>query len=753
MDPNVIEEMFGKWGDDVQYIGVNAGKSGLIILDIDKKNGKDGFQELENQWHTVPDTEWYPTENNGEHHVFLAPDDDYYPPQAPYRGMEGVDRRSGGSYAVWYGDVPKRENFAVAPEWLTDKGVVHPEYAFDGDRDQWIMGLTPGSPSLFVRNAIEKLEGQADIGHAEMVAAQFNAVRLGAEGHPGVPELLGKIKTLWLNRPAESHSTPEHEWQHKYEEALESAIIKYGRQIELLEELPDFDPNVVPARAHDIFFGTGEADNSQWSSALGALIKAPLDDATIASTLWHGPRTMPLSREWGIEFVYDRIQIARDRPEPTRENPAMEDEGKIEETFDGLLSDRERGRVEDMFSFEDVYRTEALNMGFINEKYTRASAWTCSSMAFAFHGFLPKSGTDKMGVNLWFMILGESGTGKSRTAKTYTTVLSTLLDGDDDDSSFRLGADSSQQGLNVALLTRDMKPSIVDKDEASSFFQQLGKNDWMSGLDNTLAHWYEGRVDPSNKLNLKDLRGKSALTSFNMHMFATPDDLFDLVNRDMFKTGFLARFTWIIGDPPIDTDDRFLIHQDEDGGDMEFDDVSPEIQRLALDLHTASSSLGDRPMPILMDRDCRTRLSEAYRAMYRGAEGRENFDIIEPSITRLVETMQKIAAMNAMYQGRTEANLGDALIAIDTIEEWYTNLFEVAGRVSSGEFQRNADAVSAYVRLHKRVTHEKLFHQFRNLIVRSQRDIEDVVDFLITSGQINRVHEDKRVVYVPNGGE
>lgn len=754
-DPNVVMDMFDEYGDKVKYIGVNTGKSGLIVLDLDQKNGKNGFQQLEDKWLIVPETFFYPTENSGEHHVFLSPDGDYYKPQNPYRKMDGVDRRSGGSYVVWYGDVPKRANFTVAPEWLCDKDEVRNPATYDGDLSTWVEELTPGEPSLYVRRAIEKAQDLSDIGHSDMVAMQYNAVRLGAEGHPGVTELFDAIRTLWMNRPESEHSTPVTEWASKFDEALDSAVQKYGRRIELLENLPDFDPNIVPASISDLIFGDSDATNEEWTRALGTLIRSDLDDLQIASTLWHANRTKYLSQEWGIEFVLQRVETARTRPEPTRENPSLEKEVKPENTkaeaqYSGLLTPEERRYISTRPTFADEYIAKAKGLGFVNEKYARTCAWTVASMVFAFRGFLPKSGTDKMGLNLWFMVPGFSGTGKSRAIKTREAILDIIFEGDLQDTSYRLGSDSSPQGLNVALLTRDRHPSLLDVDEAARFFKSIGSSDWMSGLDNTLSHWYEGRVDPSNKLNLKDLKGKSALTSFHIQMFATPDDLLAVLTRDMFKTGFLARFSWALGDPPRNDDTRFIIQQDEEVTDFEYE--SPEIVDLVLDLWDAADLLGGRPVPILMDDDSRLRISEAYRKMYRGAEGEENWDIIEPSITRLSETIQKVAAINAIYRGSTTIQLCDALNAIGTVEEWYNDLFAIAAKISEGEFQKNCDAIMDYLAAKGRTTHAKLYYSFRNIVKRSRKDLDDLVDFLKTSGRINQVVERGVTSYESNGG-
>ena len=762
-DPNIIRDQFEK----AAYVGVNTGKSGLIALDIDKKNGKNGFDRLEEQWLLVEDTWNYETPNGGEHHIYLAPDDDYYGPAVDYRGLEGVDRRSGGSYVVWYGEVPgNRGAFSTAPDWLCEATIKATRNEYEGDLDQWISELTEGEPSLYVRRALDKLAEHDDLSHSDMVAAQFNAVRLGAEGHPGVTKLLEAIKVAWLNRDPANHTTPQSEWLGKYEESLDSAIRKYGRQIEQIANLPKDDVDLLPNREFNLFVGEDAATPSEWSRALGALVDKFDNDDFVAAALWGAPRTSHLAREWGIEFVHQRIDGARQRPEPIRENPSIEEvlppepgiEPEVEDR--GLLTAQERNYLAVRPNFADDYIAEMKKTGFVQEDYARTCAWNILSMAYSFAYYIPKSGTQNMNLNLWFIVTGESGSGKSVTARQRDRVLNRFFEtlaylsnnGDTSEAgNYWVGSDFSIPGLTQALLERDGKATLLSLDEATRFFKQLRTNDWQAGVDNTLAHWYEGRVDPSNKVRLKELSGKSATTSFNIHMFATPDEFFAQLDREMFKSGFLARVNWLLGPPKVVTEDRFVIRQDDSAGARSYsqdrNEVLGIVEELLLD---NESSPGEAA--ILMTKPAQERLSAAYRDMYRASENKENWDIVEPSITRLSETLHKLAAICAIYRGSQEIELVDALQSISEVERWYEALLVAANRVSAGEFQRDVDAIEEYVRNNRTVSHAKLYHSFRNMIQRNSRELDDRVNFLIESGRVNRTADRGNTHYTINGG-
>lgn len=749
-DPNIIEDW---WRDNPDaLVGVSAGASGLVVLDIDTKGGNDGFKSLEMAWEEVPDTLQYDTPNKGKHLIYRDPGGKVLPPAHPYRKMPGLDRQSGGSYIIWYGDIPDTSLIAPAPEWLLDEGVERDSAEFDGDIDAWYETLTPGDPNALVRKAIERIE-DGDMSHGQMVEHQMEAIRLGAEGNPGVKDLLATLEERWLDRDPAAHGTPENEWPFKFQEALASGIQKYGEQTDLVRNLPAYSLSMVPTEVPDHFIIGDPADKQKWSRGLQALVDATDDDHRIASILWNCPVMKPLSREWGLEFVYERIAKARTRPEPIRENPALERAEARQAyvaTTGALLTDEERQIVLDHPSFVDAYLAAGEQGGFANPIYFRSSAWVVASLVFAFKGFIPVTATDNMGLCFWNITLGKSGTGKTRALKFRHSFLNAFFGKEEDmEQPYNLGADSSPEGLHLGLLQRDRLASFFGQDEGSGFFRKLAAKDWMSGLDDTLARYYEGYVDPSAKMNLREYRGKSALTSMSIHFYATPDRLTEILNREMFLSGFLARFSWSIGAPPLETDDRFTVHQEDDPA--EFEGIPEVIEDLVLDM-SAASAVFSKATPIKAPQEVRDRIATAHKTMYYLAKGTENWDIIEPSVTRLAETIRKCAALTAMYRGSSSISMVDALTAISAVEEWFENLSRVAEMISAGAFQRDVEQIAAWIEAKGgAATKAALFDRFKGMIVKDAREIEGKLGYLVEAGRLNRQEVNGSVKYVVNG--
>ena len=393
LDATTDPDRITAWWDEFPEAspGVAAGPSGLVLLDVDAKNGKDGWQSLMEAWVDIPDTLNYDTPTGGVHYVYESDRDDLNG-VANYRKMDGVDRRAGSSFFVWWGGVPDdRDVFTQAPEWLVDPARRRTERAFEGDTADWFESLTPGEPNVLVRRAMERVT--EDMSHSEMVERQYEAVRLGAEGNPGVPQLLDAIQDAWLNRPPENHTTPESQWQYKFFEALDSGIAKYGELIGLVKSLPEFTPGMIPPGVSDSLIYGSPANKQVWNRAMRELITAESDDLIVVSILWSAPRPRDLSREWGLSFVMDRVTTERGRMEAPDDVPVAAEPVEPGEGVQ-LLNEEEREAVARTQTFTDLYLAAGMRSGFANPTMFRASAWNVLSLAFAFKGFIPVSQTD-----------------------------------------------------------------------------------------------------------------------------------------------------------------------------------------------------------------------------------------------------------------------------------------------------------------------------------------------------------------------
>lgn len=766
-DPFYTHDMFAKYPN--AEVGVWMGPSLLNAADLDVKRDPDGnvlldgFDAIDDNWLDLPETHSFDSISGAGGKQFIYSVDHVIETGgvSNYRGMKGVDRRWGNSYSVWNGPVPaSRDAFAPAPEWLMDEMTVRSAAKFEGDVKTWFETLEEGEPSLIVRAAMDRTrkaweDAGNDFDHSALVERQFEAVRLGAEGHSGVPQLLSLIEELFMSRTG-AHSRSEEEWDYEFQEALASGVAKYGAAISLRKELPEYNFLNVPASVPENLLAGEPGDAEVFRNLLRELLSASPDDLFVTSVLWNSPRTRDISREWGLEFVHKRVTEARSKPEPERENPTLppvEPLAEVETVRDTavslskgtFLSAKEWKIVNDTRTFIDKYLEASASKGFSNPAYAVPAAWTVLSMAMAFKAIIPKG--VNIGMNLWFQSLGYSGTGKSSEMDFLRHVLDHMWR--DGDGYYNLGAMSSPEGILLELLTRDGKPSMVLQDEAATFFQAMQGKDWMKSLEYDFSNYYMGDVPPSNKISLKDFRGKSAKTSFHQFMIATPDRLLKLINTDMFATGFMARYNWTWAAPPIDTEEKYKATRSEHNEEKD----APTITfNLAGDLMHARSLIKERVLMWGTD-EAVERLEKAHAEFDRNAKKHEKYEALEPAITRLGrETTWKCAALLALYRGASQFDLTDVLVALKYAETWYYDLIRAVEATSESDFAADAAEIEAYLKAQGGEASEaKVHNRFRNMIRNTPRELYDRIDFLVTSGRVLREEKDRRITYRLNG--
>ncbi|WP_457098836.1 bifunctional DNA primase/polymerase [Microbacterium sp. P5_E9] len=192
-----------------------------VCVDVDEHPGKpSGFTSLvQNGIHVPPSVPRFPSASgNGVHYWYRG---DLTSRNAV---LPGIDRKAHGGYVIAMYDLPKPSSIRVqVPADFHGPNVGMLEDPYDGKPSDWIVRLGGLTPSPRVRLVVTRLAAEVFDGHDNLLRAQAHLVRLGAEGHGGVPEALAEIRTMWLAVPHVS-GDPNDEWT----TALAGAIKKYG---------------------------------------------------------------------------------------------------------------------------------------------------------------------------------------------------------------------------------------------------------------------------------------------------------------------------------------------------------------------------------------------------------------------------------------------------------------------------------------------------------------------------------------------
>jgi hypothetical protein len=167
IDPAEIERLFAH--GKAKMIGLPTGQaSGIVVVDIDVKNGKDGRQWA--RYQGLPLTKKVETASGGFHFYFKYPGLEIK--SRANVGFDGVDIRGDGGYVICppspgYSIVAD-EDIAEMPQWLVDYcNADHRNAAAEPKAKPG--GLELGGPSIDVGTAIEEVESGGGVWHENVL--------------------------------------------------------------------------------------------------------------------------------------------------------------------------------------------------------------------------------------------------------------------------------------------------------------------------------------------------------------------------------------------------------------------------------------------------------------------------------------------------------------------------------------------------------------------------------------------------------
>ncbi len=436
-DEQQIRSWWSKWPHAT--VGVWAGKSELVCLDIDQKledeNGvsKDGWYSLFEAGlaDELDDSLFnYPTKSGGNHYLFSVPDGAprlgptvkhplpkgfEVPGAQPADGLlHDVDRRAGASYFIWWADeVPAdRDVFKPAPAWLLTEARSSEEKPFEGSVDDWFAQCEPGEPKAYLKQILVDLhQKQGRIDHEIMRDTQRLLIAHATSGQPGVPEILTKFRELYIDHPG-------NDWPYQFDTSLKTGIEKFGafpptiadaHQVKVANVLAKIkDPMAVKAWAEAPAGTTTEAYRTRVRYLISHALK---DGATLAEAAAFGLasearkcRSMH-SLEWLPEqWVWLAAQQAQDRP------VLSETPDEVVSTLPQLLSasERQRAGLVQWFGSEFMEHIRSINR-IVTEPYFRLTRWVLLSCFFGDIACLRQENRVSLPLNIYGILAGPSG--------------------------------------------------------------------------------------------------------------------------------------------------------------------------------------------------------------------------------------------------------------------------------------------------------------------------------------------------------
>jgi len=574
--------------------------------------------------------------------------------------------------SVWMdSDTCEGSNYRVTPTWTvqTSAGrwqhhwdlieVVPTAIASEISHRMAIAHADQGAdPSSFPANKIMRVPGTSNTGHGfpEPVEGYTNGELYTADE---LLEAYGDIELPAANRSVPSRKAPV--------------------AVETPDSLPDYGTALekISARTMELALAEPTADQDRSKLRYKLLLELMRESLTFDEALsiaWHAPA----ARKWseddargisGLVMEARKAQAEVEYETGASIEPMPVEEiqlSKVERV--SLLTDQERYHVSLVMHFVKRYVAAAKDrVPKQNLPYDTINAWVVLSAIFSDVGYIPRR-NGREGLNLYAGILGETTSGKTAARKFMMAILREAFS---QDPGYNLGGNASPSALIDKLIERDNLTSMFSADEAHGPLKVWTTQDWSAGLLEMLAEMYDGSVPPQLRKGNKETSGKSARTHFIMWLMGTPKAMIEVLNRDLFATGFLARFMWAIGEPGE------ITYESMDENDAEDEDTGPVIdpvaRQLAAELFCMRRYIQDghegRMIRVGITAEARKRLQDAKWELMTRFEKDPNWEILKPSLIRMGVTLRKVASLTALADGRTTIQLEDVLVALEAGEE------------------------------------------------------------------------------------
>jgi len=438
-----------------------------------------------------------------------------------------------------------------------------------------------------------------------------------------------------------------------------------------------------------------------------------------------------------VQRAHQSFTQAIHSPEPLEDNTA-DFERKID-----FLTATERETVAGVSTFVDKYCawTRKKTDGAI--EYQIASAFTVLSSAFSDIGAAaPKYG--KMGLNLWFMLLGETTRSRKSTSRQLMLKMLTAYErfvGYQID----IGSNATGEALVKHLAGRDKMTSLFHRDEVQGMFKEFVTKTYMAAAADQYTELYDGKVpvmlrSTGANNGIKALQTERAETNFIMYLMGITSKVAEILTIDYFRSGFLARFIYVVADAPERTrESEDLTQADQYSTFVQDDEMEALVRNLFETATWWQKKGGPFPRPVFMSEEALARFNQFKWEMGDYANGHPNEESIEPSRQRLALSVWKIAVLLALYDRSERVEVKHVLVAIHYSENWFANLVRMAGAISASEWQREVDSLEALIATRGgRIRYEEAFKKFGS---KKKREFDDMIESLHSQARINLTFE------------
>lgn len=485
----------------------------------------------------------------------------------------------------------------------------------------------------------------------------------------------------------------------------------------------------------------GWRSEQRWALVL-ELFRAGFDPREVISIAWH----TSASTKWredprGLNGLWYEVQKARLQYEvetgsavsPAERSPLRK------RTPVKLLKPRERESLLERRDFIDEYiRWADTRVPVLNRPLHEINAWTLLSILTSevAHVWRPQG---PLYLNLYSISIAESSSGKTEASRLMRQVIGAVYPHDNP----TIGADHSRNALVERLNERDGKVSFANSDEADATIRTQADTSWAQGMQQAWTEVYDGEVPQQGRIGKKEHKAhvKALVVS---HFIGTPQGLYDVLTREMFKSGYLARQVWVRGDYiPVTEESIKLARPGDQAARVDFTLVPRYWARQVAYRRLRIMGPNATEREVHFTDEAAKRVDEARWSITTQLDKLGDEDIYRPMRNRMLDTLSKACGMLAVYDGRTHITVRDVLLALHYVETWLETAIEVVDGIASSAFSRACDEIEGFIagREGRDAEASKVYGFMRS---RKPREVDEFITSLIQQGRIEAI--------VPNAG-
>jgi len=452
---------------------------------------------------------------------------------------------------------------------------------------------------------------------------------------------------------------------------------------------------------------TGNVDPSNGRFLLqNELFRAGATDEAVFVILWDHP----FRSDKNENNIWQDILRARSKSElgDPEEDPGYEPTVTVEPTAKDksvdFLTLAEKASLGS--TFIDDYMAWGMSKTDASPEYHVAAAFTILSTVFSDFGHaVPKFG--RLPLNLWFMVLGETTRSRKSTTRalgiSMIKALAVIPDADvagELDYNYDLGSDFTPEALDNELLKRPNRSSLLHRDEAQGWIQEMDKKAYMAGAKGKMTELYDGHVSGKLRATGDNNRRAGVDISLTLFMMGIGSQMSEYLTQEDFRSGFLTRFIYISAEPPSRSAASDWLEQQDlnevKTGDVVFTAMLRRIETARE--HWAGFNAPTAPtkaVPCVPE--AWLRLNLFITQVLDAAEGHQRHAIIEAASDRLSKSILKAATLLAMLDCCDEVQVPHMLAAINYASSWFGHMVTMANKISDSSWMRRQTQVEDFL--------------------------------------------------------